>query len=137
MKVRVIVTVIFLVLLIGCAKDYGYTESISSISHELNNTKQKGTTTDITARAYEPVVIYIRESLIFEPESIDINKGQSLIWKVNDNVQETLRMREQKGLFTSDELSANDVFTYTFNDEGKYVVELLNKGKSMTINVKP
>jgi len=132
MKHLATATIIVLLFLVGCAQDYGYTESITTITQEINKTPK-----DLTAKAYGPALVLIRDSLSFEPERVTINKGQSVTWKVNGRVEELIRIEEVQGLFVSDQMRANDVFTFPFIEEGVYEISIINKRGIMIVEVVP
>jgi len=125
--------ILFLLLIIGCVEDYGYQESVKTITgNTQNDTKENE---DISGQAHNSALVYIQESLIFEPEEVLINPGQSVTWQVNDAVEVPIRIEESSGLFVSDIMKGSDLFTYTFSEKGKYTIDLVNRGHKMSVLV--
>ena len=86
-------------------------------------------------KSYEPALVVIRDSLVFDPERVTIARDQAVVWQVQGSVEESLRLTEQNGLFVSDSLRANDAFTFTFSQEGEYKIEIVDKGRAMQVEV--
>ncbi|MBS3128047.1 hypothetical protein J4410_02790 [Candidatus Woesearchaeota archaeon] len=80
-------------------------------------------------------LVMIRDSLAFDPEEVYLTSGNSVTWQVSSNVEEKIRIEEAENLFFSDTLSANDLFTYQFQNPGVYEIALANKGSAMRVYV--
>ena len=56
------------------------------------------------------------EGFAYEPASISVPAGTTVVWSNNDIVPHTVTARD--GLFDSGSISRNDTFSYTFEQPG-------------------
>jgi len=129
----IVILLVFFSSLTACTSDYGYQESVKKVTQELSQNKTKSP--DLVGKSYEPALVVIRDSLVFDPERVTIARDQAVVWQVQGSVEESLRLTEQNGLFVSDSLRANDAFTFTFSQEGEYKIEIVDKGRAMQVEV--
>lgn len=58
------------------------------------------------------------------PLNLEVNKGTTVVWINDDNIQHTIQSQDEQGnvmsLFNSKALKTNERFAYKFNEEGVY-----------------
>jgi plastocyanin len=121
-KIGLVLLLVMMVLISGCT--YGPRTEVSS---QPTTTPMPPTTPTemITSTATStatvtsvPVAIEIK-NFAFNPSTITIPKGTTVIWTQNDSVPHTVTTSVGKG-FDSGTLNPGDTFSWTFNDVGTF-----------------
>ena len=135
-----LVVMLFILLIGGCTNTTQYTQSEDDKEIAPSVDQRDSSPQDTllvkeekTKEKNNGVLVQIRDNFAFEPQKITISIGTEVSWKIQDNIQEPLRISSP--LFESSQLKNNDVFSYTFTQTGTYTIEILNKGKTMQVEV--
>ena len=135
----IVIVLLLVFFLASCALQRG-SEKKPAIQPSVEKMSSSEKTTTTTSQDIPPAqqqqegeIVQIRENLLFEPQTISIPKNTEVSWVLQKTSEDNIRLSSP--LFLSDQLHPNDVFSYTFSDQGTYSVAIVNKGKSMTVEV--
>lgn len=67
--------------------------------------------------------VLIRGS-VFYPETLEINKGEAVVWNNLNRPKRTFTLISEEGLFENQAVGYGRIFTYTFNESGEYTFKL-------------
>lgn len=73
--------------------------------------------TDINIEVKDNVDVSL-ENTRFEPASVTVDAGTTVVWTNNDEIQHTVTA--DNGTFDSGTLATGETFSYTFNEPGVY-----------------
>ncbi len=119
-KIGLVLFLVLMVLISGCT--YGpKTEVISQpTTTPMPATPTEMITSTATSTAVTPAPVAIEiKNFAFNPSTITIPKGTTVIWTQNDGVAHTVTSSVGKG-FDSGTLNPGDPFRWTFNDAGTF-----------------
>jgi plastocyanin len=126
-----IILVIALVMISGCAEDQTEADDATAQSQEPED-EQDGSETSVESVQHSASM----EFFGFVPTTLDINKGDTVSWR-NNNKQRVYTLISDEEIFENQEMKYGNIFYYVFENSGTYTFSVKDTPEmTMTVNVR-